>query len=451
MSEFDCDLFVVGAGSGGVRASRIAAAFGARVIVAEAKELGGTCVNVGCVPKKLFVYGSHYRHDVSDAAGFGWDLDVKAIDWSTLIANKDREISRLNGIYGRLLEAKGVQIVRGWAKLVGPHEVEVAGDRYTAKHILIATGGRPWVPEIPGHELLTVSDDLFHLDAAPKRVVVIGGGYIGVEFAGVFAGYGSEVTLVHRREHVLSRFDSDIRAALTGQLEASGVALRMSRTAASLVRSRDGAIQLTLDDGSTLEADLVVSAVGRRPLTSGLGLEDVGVEVDAKGAVVVNDAFQTNVPSVYAVGDVIDRVQLTPVALAEGMTLARNLFDGQSGRVDYTNIATAVFSDPPVGTVGLTESEARAKFESVTIFRSTFTPLKHRLTGRDAKTTMKLVVDAASDRVVGCHVLGPGAGEIMQGFAVALKCGATKAQFDATIGIHPTAAEELVTMRTPVG
>lgn len=450
MSDYDYDLFVIGAGSGGVRAGRISAGLGARVAICEDRDLGGTCVNVGCVPKKLFSHGAHFSHDVEDAAGFGWTTDTPRFDWATLIANKDVEIRRLNGIYERLLENAGARIIRGRGTLVDAHTVEVAGERYTAAHILVATGSWPFMPPIEGAELGMTSNELFHLERLPKRAVIVGGGYIAVEFASIYRGFGAEVVLVHRGDQLLRGFDCDVRRHLAEELRKSGVELHLGKEVLRLEKRDESTYACTLSDGSVVEGDLPVCAIGRVPKTSGLGLEEVGVELDARGAIVVDDYYASSVPSIHALGDVIDRIQLTPVALAEGSALAKTLFGGEPTKVDYDNIATAVFSHPNIGTVGLTEELARQRLGAVRIYRSTFRPLEHTISGRDTKTLMKLIVDDATDRVVGVHVVGDGAGEIVQGFAVALKAGATKAQFDATIGIHPTAAEELVTMRTPV-
>lgn len=456
MSSHDVDLFVIGAGSGGVRGARVAASLGARVAVAEERHLGGTCVNVGCIPKKLFSYGAHARDDIEDARAYGWDVAEPTLDWPRLIAAKDREIARLNGVYQRLLEGRGVELLRGRAALEGPNTVAITADdgsvtRRTARHVLVATGGSPLRPTFPGAELAMISDDVFYLPKRPDRLLVIGGGYIAVEMAGIFQGYGAKVTLAYRGALFLRGFDRDVRAHLDAEMRHRGVDLRFHTDVASLTRRPDGALDAALTTGETLVVDAVLAAVGRAPNARGLGLEAAGVELDARGAVRVDGRFRTSARSVYAVGDVIDRVQLTPVALAEAMIVAHNLFGSARRTPDYDFIPSAVFSSPPIGTVGLTEEEARAEAVArggaVDIFRSTFTPLKHTLTGRREKTLMKLVVERETDRVVGVHVVGPDAGEIVQGFAVALKLGATKAQLDATLGIHPTAAEELVTMR----
>ncbi len=449
MARFDYDLFAIGAGSGGVRASRVSASFGARVAVAEESDLGGTCVNLGCIPKKLFVYASHFRDDFEDAAGFGWSVGERSVDWSTLLANKDREIARLNEIYRKLLFDAGVDLLDGRVRVVDPHTVEVAGKTITAGNILVATGSRPSVPEIPGIELAITSDDAFHLPFLPRRVIVVGGGYIAVEFAGIFHGLGVATTQLYRGPLFLRGFDDDVRAALASEMRQRGLDLRFDTNVASIEKS-SGGLRATLEDGSTLEADTILYATGRSPNTRGIGLEQAGVELDDKGAVSVDDLSRSSVPSIWAIGDATDRINLTPVAIHEGMCLAKTLFADQPTRPDHSNVASAVFSQPPIGSVGLTETAAREAYGEIDVYRSSFRALKHTLTGRNETTTMKLIVDRASDRVIGVHMVGPEAGEIIQGFAVALKCAATKAQFDATIGIHPTSAEEFVTLRDPV-
>jgi glutathione reductase (NADPH) len=446
MSSYDFDLFVIGAGSGGVRASRMAAAMGARVAVAEERHLGGTCVNIGCVPKKLMVYASHFSEDFEDAAGYGWTVGERSFDWPSLIANKNREIGRLNGVYERLLTNAGVEIVEGRAILTGPNSVRIGGRDITAQYILVATGGHPSRPSEPGQELGIVSDDVFYLDKQPERILVAGGGYIAVEFAGVFAGLGSQVTQLYRGDLFLRGFDDDLRRALAEEMPKKHVDLRFGYIIDRTVRTSNGLLA-ELSNGESLEVDQILYAIGRRPNTAGLGLEAAGVEVNDRGGVMVDDYFRTNVPSILAIGDVTDRIQLTPVALAEGMAVAKTLFGGEPTTVDYADIPTAVFSQPPIGTVGLTEAQARQAHGAVDIYRSSFRPMKHTLSGRDEKTTMKLIVDRQSQRVLGAHMLGPDAPEIVQGLGIALKAGATKQAFDATIGIHPTAAEEFVTMR----
>ncbi|RON99475.1 glutathione-disulfide reductase [Pseudomonas moraviensis] len=448
---YDFDLYVIGAGSGGVRAARFAAGFGAKVAVAESRYLGGTCVNVGCVPKKLLVYGAHFAEDFEQASGFGWNLGEANFDWATLIANKDREINRLNGIYRNLLVNSGVTLHEAHAKIVGPHEVEVNGERFTAKNILIATGGWPQIPEISGHEHAIGSNEAFFLKELPKRVLVVGGGYIAVEFAGIFHGLGANTTLLYRGDLFLRGFDGSVRKHLQEELTKRGLDLQFNADIARIDKQADGSLKATLKDGRVLEADCVFYATGRRPMLDNLGLENTDVQLDDKGFIKVDDEYQTTEPSILALGDVIGRVQLTPVALAEGMAVARRLFKPEQYRpVDYKMIPTAVFSLPNIGTVGLSEEEARECGHEVVIFESRFRPMKLTLTDCQEKTLMKLVVDARTDKVLGCHMVGPDAGEIVQGLAIALKAGATKRDFDDTIGVHPTAAEEFVTMRTPV-
>ncbi|WP_247841748.1 glutathione-disulfide reductase [Pseudomonas sp. MWU12-3103b] len=449
---YDFDLYVIGAGSGGVRAARFAAGFGAKVAVAESRYLGGTCVNVGCVPKKLLVYGAHFAEDFEQSSGFGWSLGEANFDWATLIANKDREINRLNGIYRNLLVNSGVTLHEAHAKIVGPHEVEVNGGRFTAKNILIATGGWPQIPEIPGHEHAISSNQAFFLKQLPKRVLVVGGGYIAVEFAGIFHGLGANTTLLYRGDLFLRGFDGAVRKHLQEELTKRGMDLQFNADITRIDKQPDGSLKATLKDGRVLEADCVFYATGRRPMLDNLGLENTDVQLTDKGFIKVDEQYQTSEPSILALGDVIGRVQLTPVALAEGMAVARRLFKPEQYRpVDYKMIPTAVFSLPNIGTVGLTEEEAREAGHEVVIYESRFRPMKLTLTECQEKTLMKLVVDGKTDKVLGCHMVGPDAGEIVQGLAIALKAGATKRDFDDTIGVHPTAAEEFVTMRTPVG
>ena len=452
MAQFDYDLFTVGAGSGGVRASRHAARLGARVAVAEERYLGGTCVNVGCIPKKLFSYAAHYGEDIAHAAGYGWRVAAPAFDWRALVANKDREIERLNGVYAKLLAGAGVTLLHGRATLVDAHTVEIGGRCVSARYILIATGGWPVVPPIPGSELAISSNEAFHLSELPQRALVVGGGYIAVEFASIFNGLGVDTTLVYRGERLLKGFDADLGGFLAGQMQHKGVRIRFRSHIGQIARgAHGGALRATLADGAALETDCVMYATGRAPNSRGLGLESAGVNLSASGAVVVDSKFQSSVPSIYAVGDVIDRVLLTPVALAEAMVVAENLFGAGGRSMDYEDIPTAIFSNPNVGTVGLSEAKARERCGDVDVYRTTFGPLRHQLTGSGEQVLMKLVVDRKSERVLGVHMVGPDAGEIIQGFTVALRCGATKRQFDATIGIHPTIAEEFVTMREAAG
>ncbi|PAA12562.1 glutathione-disulfide reductase [Pseudomonas fragi] len=448
---YEFDLFVIGAGSGGVRAARFAAGFGAKVAVAESRYLGGTCVNVGCVPKKLLVYGAHFAEDFEQASGFGWSLGEADFDWATLIANKDREINRLNGIYRNLLVNSGVTLIEGHAKITGPNEVEINGQRHSAKHILIATGGWPQIPEIPGHEHAISSNEAFFLKELPKRVLVVGGGYIAVEFAGIFHGLGAKTSLLYRGDMFLRGFDGAVRKHLHEELVKRGMDVQFNADIERIDKQADGSLKATLKDGRELIADCVFYATGRRPMLDNLGLENTGVKLDKRGFVEVDDLYQSAEPSILAIGDVIGRVQLTPVALAEGMAVARRLFKPEQYRpVDYQMIPTAVFSLPNIGTVGLSEEQAVEAGHKVQIFESSFRPMKLTLTECQERTLMKLVVDADTDKVLGCHMVGPEAGEIVQGLAIALKAGATKQHFDETIGVHPTAAEEFVTMRTPV-
>ena len=448
---YDFDLFVIGAGSGGVRAARFAAGFGARVAVAESRYLGGTCVNVGCVPKKLLVYGAHFAEDFEQAQGFGWTLGSAKFDWATLIANKNREIERLNGIYRNLLVNSGVTLLEGHARIVDAHSVELGGKRYSAEHILIATGGWPQIPDVPGHEHAIGSNEAFFLEQLPKRVLVVGGGYIAVEFASIFNGLGADTSLLYRGDLFLRGFDKAVRLHLQDELNKHGVNLQFNSDIARIDKQADGSLQATLKDGRVLEADCIFYATGRRPMLDNLGLENTQVELDERGFIKVDEQYQTRTPSILAIGDVIGRVQLTPVALAEGMAVARRLFKPEEYRkVDYQLIPTAVFSLPNIGTVGLSEEQAKEEGYSVKVFESRFRPMKLTMTESQERTLMKLVVDTATDRVLGCHMVGPDAGEIVQGLAVALKAGATKQLFDETIGVHPTAAEEFVTMRTPV-
>jgi glutathione reductase (NADPH) len=447
MARYDYDLFTIGAGSGGVRASRMSASFGAKVAVAEELYLGGTCVNVGCIPKKLLVYAAHYGEDFSDAAGFGWSVAEPRLDWARLIANKNKEINRLNGVYRKLLGDAGVEILDGHAEVLDPHTVSLDGRKITAKYILVAVGSWPAVPRFPGFEHAITSNEAFYLSSLPRRVVIVGGGYIGVEFAGIFHGLGAHTTQLYRGKSFLRGFDDDIRITLADEMRKRGIDLRLQTDIVKIEKTGD-VLRATLTDGSLVEAEQIMYATGRLPKTRGLGLEKAGVQLSATGAVLVDEYSRSNVENIYAIGDCTDRMMLTPVAIAEGMAVANTLFNDKPTRPSYLNVPTAVFSTPNCGTVGLTEAEARARDLKIDIYRSFFRPLKHTLTGREERTMMKLVVDQTTDRVLGCHMVGSDAGEIIQGLAVALNCGATKTQFDATIGIHPTAAEEFVTMRS---
>jgi len=445
MAEYDYDLFVVGAGSGGVRAARVASELGARVAIGEMDRMGGTCVNVGCIPKKLFVYGSHFSYDLEDARGYGWTTE-STFDWATLRANKDREIARLNGIYQGLLERAGVDLFTGQARLLDPHTVEIDGTRRSAERILIASGGRAIVPDIPGSEHALTSNALFSLEQLPKRMMIVGAGYIALELGSVLCALGVDVTLVHRGEEILRGFDRDLRCHLHDELEAKGMRILLE-TQVTALRKAESAFEAQLDNGEVLATDFPVFAIGREPNVEGLGLEELGIELGHRGGIVVDDDFTSSVPSIHAVGDVTDHIQLTPVALAEGMHFAHHFYGQGKHRIDYMSIPTAVFCQPELATVGLTEAEAWHRCQDVRVYKSVFTPLKLTLSERNEHTIVKLVVDASNDRVIGCHMAGHGAAEIIQGLAVAMKAGATKAQFDATIGIHPTSAEEFVTLR----
>ena len=449
MKKYDYDLFVIGAGSGGVRASRIAAGHGARVAICEESRVGGTCVIRGCVPKKLLVYASQFAESFADAPGFGWTVPQPVFSWPELIAAKDREIDRLNEIYLRLLSTAGVELHMGRGRLIDAHTVEVGANRYTAGKILIAVGGRPWVPEIPGKELGFTSDEAFHLDNLPKRVLIAGAGYIAVEFAGIFSGLGAAVTLAYRRDRILRGFDGDVRHAVEAGMQGRGVDFRYHAAPARLSRGDDG-IEVTFSDDTTATFDAVMFATGREPYTWDLGLEQAGVRTGPGNRIEVDAYSRTSVDSIFAVGDVTDRINLTPVALMEGHAFADTQFGGMDRPVEHDDTPAAVFSQPPVGTVGLSEEAAREAGYAVRVFRSQFTPMKYTLSGRAEKGMMKLIVDAKTDRVLGCHVVGPDAPEMLQGFAVAVRARLTKADFDRTIGIHPTAAEELVTLRQPL-
>lgn len=449
MADFDVDLFVIGGGSGGVRAARIAAGYGARVMVAEEYRMGGTCVIRGCVPKKLLVYGSHIRHDIEDAAGFGWSIPSATFDWPALIANKDREIARLEAAYTATLEKAGVQTVKSRAVFEDAHTLRLTtGETIRSKHVLIATGGRPnQGPAIPGIEHVISSNEAFHLDELPKRIAIQGGGYIALEFACIFAGFGSDVTLIYRGDNILRGFDDDVRAHVRAEMEKSGITILTDCTVERVDRHGDD-FTSHLSNGSSVASDQVLFAIGRHPNVANLGLEKAGVAINPENGGIAVDGFsRTNVPHIYAVGDVTHRFNLTPVAIREGHAFADSVFGNKPTRVDHADIPTAVFSQPEVGTVGLTEAQARAEY-AVDIYKATFRPLKATLSGRDTRMLMKLVVDATTDRVLGCHIVGDGAAEMTQVVGIAIRMKATKADFDATMALHPTAAEELVTMRT---
>jgi glutathione reductase (NADPH) len=446
---YDYDLFVIGAGSGGVRATRTAAGYGAKVAIAEEYRYGGTCVIRGCVPKKLLVYASRYRDDFEDAAGFGWTGDARTFDWPTLIANKDKEIARLEAIYRQNLVNVGVETLATRAVIEGPHRIRLVGSgrSLSARTILIATGGSPIRDRaLPGIEHTITSNEAFHLTELPKRLLIVGGGYIAVEFAGIFHGLGAETTLLYRRDKILRGFDDDLRDGLTGEYRKRGIRIVTGRIFARIEKTAGGLLG-HLDDGEILEADQIMMATGRSPNTAGLGLAKAGVDLDPSGAVRVDADSRSTVPHIYAVGDVTDRVNLTPVAIREGHAFADTVFGNKPWRVNYEIIPTAVFSTPEVGTVGLSEAEARRKGHTLDIYKVRFLPLKHRLSGRDERAVMKLVVDRPTQRVLGVHILAPDAAEIVQMAAVALRLGASKQDFDATVALHPTAAEELLTMR----
>ncbi len=451
MASYDYDLFVIGVGSGGVRAARMSAAYGARVATAEEKFMGGTCVNVGCVPKKLFVYASHFAEDYQQAEGFGWNPVKPSFDWPTLLQNKNTEIGRLNGIYHGLLENAGVTHFDGRARIVDKHHVEINGDVVSTEKILVATGCWPSVPVFPGSEHVITSNEAFFLKTLPKRALVVGGGYIAVEFAGIFRGLGVETTLSYRGELFLRDFDIDIRKTVKEELQKKDIQLSFNSHVESIGKKSDGTYIVTFTDGTLMETDLVLYATGRAPAVNDIGLENVNVAQRENGAIIINDEFQTSEPSVFALGDVTDRLQLTPVAIEEAMCFAQTQYLGEKKVMDYSNIATAIFCQPNVGTVGLTEDEARATGAELAIYRSSFRPMKHTLSGSDEKFMMKLIVDKETDRVLGVHMVGAESGEIIQGIAIAMKMGVTKHQFDATVGIHPTTAEEFVTMREAVG
>ena len=449
MAGYDFDLFVFGAGSGGVAGGRRAGAYGARVAICEESRIGGTCVNRGCIPKKMLVYASHFHQDFADAVKFGWTVGETRHDWATLMANVNAELDRLNGIYDGLLEGADVTYLPEHGELVDPHTVRVAEKTFTAETIWIATGGWPTVPEIPGIEHAITSNEAFLLEEKPGSIVIVGGGYIACEFAGIFNGLGVKTTQLYRGEMFLRGFDDDLRTCLAEEMRNKGIDLRFEDNVEAIEKSGARLIAHTTR-GETLRADQVMFATGRAPNTHGIGLVEAGVELNRKGAVVVDQWSRTNVEKIYAIGDCTDRVNLTPVAIHEGRCLAETLYNDNPQAPDHRDVPTAVFSQPEIGTAGMTETEARAEYADVKIFRTRFRPLKHTITKRDAKTLMKLIIEPASDRVVGCHMLGPGAGEVAQIFGICVKAGVTKAQFDATMAIHPTSVEEFVTLYEPV-
>jgi glutathione reductase (NADPH) len=446
MPRYDFDLFTIGAGSGGVAGTRRAGAYGARTAICEDLRIGGTCVLRGCVPKKLLVYGSEFASAFADAPGFGWTVPEATHDWGALIAAKDKELDRLHGIYVNMLKNAKVEIIDGRGVVVDPHTVEVNGKTYTAENIMIAVGGWPETPKLPGVEHVISSNEALDLKERPRRIVIVGGGYIAVEFAGIFNGFGSEVIEIIRQPELLRGFDEDLRIHLGGEMRIRGVDIR-ANTQVARIDKTGGGYTVTTTTGGKIETDCVMYATGRAPNTKGLGLAELGVAMKPNGAIKVDEWQRTSVPSIYAVGDVTDRINLTPVAIAEGRAIAETLYNNNPIRMDHADVPSAVFSQPPIGTVGLSEEQARKQYGEIDIYQARFKPMKNTLSGRDERTFMKLVVDAKSDRVVGCHMLGPDAPEIIQGVAIAVKCGATKKQFDATVGIHPSAAEEFVTMR----
>jgi len=447
MSNYDYDLITIGAGSGGVRASRLAGGYGAKVAVCEEDRVGGTCVLRGCIPKKLLIYGAHYADYMEDAVNYGWTIEGASHDWAKLIANKNTELERLNGIYLRILRDNNVDLKEGRGVLVDDHTVEVAGERLSAENILIAVGGWPTMPDIPGIEHVITSNEALELPALPKRMVIVGGGYIAVEFAGIFASLGVEVTEIIRADNILRGFDIDMRTSLFEEMEKRGIKI-LAETVVESIEKQGEILSLRLGNDEILETDCVMYATGRKANTAGLGLDAAGVELRDNGSIKVDEFNRTSQSHIYAVGDVTDRIQLTPVAIQEGHALADMLFNKDTHTTDYSNVPSAVFSTPPIATVGLTEEQARAEFGEVDIYDSNFKPLVHTLSGRDERSVMKLIVEPKSDKVVGCHMMGLDAPEIIQGVAIAMKCGATKAQFDATTGIHPSSAEEFVTMRS---
>jgi len=453
MATYDFDLIVIGAGSGGVRAARRAAATGAKVAIVENLRTGGTCVMRGCVPKKLLVIGSHFAHDYEDATGFGWEAARPGFDWAKLIAAKNAELDRLEGVYHRILRENGVTEIDGTGRLADAHTVDVdgpgAGKSITAETILVATGGWPKMPGVPGIEHAITSNEALDLPELPKRIAVVGGGYIAVEFAGIFNSLGSDVTLVIRAANILRGFDDDVRETLAEEMEKAGVRIHRECVVRSIEKTGD-AYSLRFANGDEMAVDRVMYATGRAPNTAGIGLAEAGVELTEKGAVRVDEYSRTSVANIYALGDVTERMNLTPVAIAEAEAFVKTVYGKRPTAMDYENVPSAVFSQPPVGTVGLTDAQARERAKGgADVYVSSFRPMKHTLTGRDERSFMKLIVERDTDRVLGCHMVGADAPEIIQGVAIALKCGATKAQFDATVGIHPTAAEEFTTLREP--
>jgi glutathione reductase (NADPH) len=447
MADYEYDLITLGAGSGGVRASRLAGGYGAKVAVCEEDRVGGTCVLRGCIPKKLLIFGAHYADHMEDAVNYGWTIGGAHHDWQTLIRNKNSELDRLNGIYLNILKDNNVSLKQGRAVVIDDHTVEVGGERLTTENILIAVGGWPNLPSIPGIEHAITSNEALELPTLPKKVVIVGGGYIAVEFAGIFSGFGSSVTEIIRGEEVLRGFDNDIRKSLSEEMRKRDIKI-LAKTEVTEIKKSGQNLLVTLNSGSVMETDCIMYATGRAANTKGLGLEKAGVELKKDGSIVVDKCNRTSRSNIYAVGDVTDRIQLTPVAIQEGHALADMLFNKNKQFVDYSNVPSAVFSTPPIAVVGLTEEEAKEQFEYIDVYESNFKPLVHTISGRDERTFMKLVVDSKTDVVLGCHMMGIDAPEIIQGIAIAIKCGAKKGQFDATTGIHPSSAEEFVTMRS---
>ncbi|MEM7619932.1 MAG: glutathione-disulfide reductase [Pseudomonadota bacterium] len=448
MTQFDYDLMIIGAGSGGVRAARMAASYGAKVAIAEDSDLGGTCVNLGCVPKKLFVYASQFSDHFSDSQGFGWSKENPTFDWHTLLKNKNREISRISGAYQNILNTAGAELIRERAVFENPHTIKLlaSGKTLRAKHILVAPGSKPFVPDIPGKELAITSNDAFHLDTLPASIVIVGGGYIAVEFACIFHGLGVETTLLYRGEKILRGFDEDMRDKLQEEMNNRGISLHLNTNPTQLSQ-QDGKYHVALNTGTTLTTDLVMYATGRIPNTQNLGLEKVGVALGRKGEILVDDYYKTSVDHIYAVGDVIDRIALTPVALREGAAVAETLFNNTPTQLNYNSIPTAVFSQPEIGVVGLTEAQAREKYKSIDIYKSDFRPLKYIIADRNTKMLMKLIVDGESKKILGCHMIGDAAAEIVQIVATVIRMGGTKTDLDETVALHPSSSEELVTMK----
>lgn len=445
--KYDYDLFVIGAGSGGVRAARMAASTGTKVAIAEEKYLGGTCVNVGCVPKKLMVYASHFHEDFEDAKGFGWNVGEKHFHWPTLIENKNKEIKRLNGIYENLLANAGVDIVFGRARLVSPHSVEVNGKTISAEKILLTVGATPHVPDFPGSEHVISSDQVFFLEQLPEKIVIVGGGYIAVEFAGIMNGLGVETHLLYRGDKLLKNFDQASAQFAATEMQKKGVNIHYSTNIQKIEKAEDGLLHCHLDSDEVLQSNQVMYATGRKSLTRDLGIEEVGISTRDNQTIIAGNDFQTSVPSIYALGDVVGTPELTPVATAQAMVFVNRQYGDKTSSISYENIPTAIFCQPNIGTVGLSEEQVKAKGIEADIYQSEFKHLKHTLSGNNERVLMRMLVEKSSQKVIGMHMVGPDAGEIIQGFAVAVKAGLTKAQFDATIGIHPTAAEEFVTLR----